>query len=124
MVPGRTPGAADIVALALAFHRAPTQYADLLHGRTPLPPGVGTLLKLAGGSEPDPSHAALARADELKAAALFFIEQALFHHDGSHYRVLGLEPGAPIEQIKEHHRLLMRVFHPDRENRADDWKDA
>jgi hypothetical protein len=124
MVPGRNPGAADIVALALAFHRAPTQYADLLHGRTPLPPGVGTLLKLAGGSEPDPAHAALARADELKAAALFFIEQALFHHDAGHYRVLGLEPGAPIEQIKEHHRLLMRVFHPDRENRADDWKDA
>ena len=124
MVPGRNPGAADIVALALAFHRAPTQYADLLHGRTPLPPGVGILLKLAGGSEPDPVHAALARADELKAAALFFIEQALFHHDAGHYRVLGLEPGAPIEQIKEHHRLLMRVFHPDRENRADDWKDA
>jgi DnaJ-class molecular chaperone len=29
-----------------------------------------------------------------------------------------------LEQVKEHHRLLMRVFHPDRENRADDWKDA
>jgi len=124
MVPERNPDAAGIVALALAFHRAPTQYADLLHGRTPLPPGVGTLLKLAGGSEPDPEHAALARPDELKAAALFFIEQALFHHDASHYRVLGLEPGASLDHIKEHHRLLMRVFHPDRENRADDWKDA
>jgi len=51
---GRNSGAAGIVALALEFHRAPTRHADLLHGRAPLPPGVGALLKLAGGSEPDP----------------------------------------------------------------------
>jgi hypothetical protein len=124
MVPGRNSEALGIVELALAFHRAPTRHADLLHGRTPLPPGVDTLLKLAGGSGPEPGYAALARPDELKAAALFFIEQVLFRHDVSHYRVLGLEPGASLDQIKEHHRLLMRVFHPDRENRTDDWSDA
>ena len=124
MTAGRNSVAFGIVELALAFHRAPTQHADLLHGRAPLPLGVDTLLKLAGGSEPDPDCAALAHPDELKAAALFFIEQVLFRHDAHHYRVLGLEPGASPEQVKEHHRLLMRVFHPDRENRADDWKDA
>jgi hypothetical protein len=113
-----------MLALALAFHRAPTQHADLLHGRTPLPAGTGALLKLAGGSEPDPASLALATADELRAAALFFIEQVMFRHDASHYRLLGLEPGAGQDQVKEHHRLLMRVFHPDRENRAGDWKDA
>jgi DnaJ-domain-containing protein 1 len=117
-------GAAGIVALALEFHRAPTRHADLLHGRAPLPRGVGILLKLAGGSEPDPEWGDLAAADELQAAALFFIEQVLFRHGSDHYRVLGVEPGSSPEQIKEHHRLLMRVFHPDRENRADDWKDA
>ena len=124
MVSGSDAYAAGISALALAFHRTPTQHADLLHGRTPLPAGVGTLLRLAGGSEPDPAILALAPADELKAAALFFIEQVLFRRDASHYQVLGLEADATQEQIKEHHRLLMRVFHPDRENRADDWKDA
>src|SRR5512147_2730773 len=112
---GRNPGAAGIAALALAFHRAPAQYPDLLHGRAPLPSGIAALLKLAGGSEPDSAAAALAPADALRAAAHFFIEQVLLHHDSSHYRVLGLEPGASSEQIKEHHRLLMRVFHPDRE---------
>jgi hypothetical protein len=122
--PGRNPHAAGIVALALTFHRAPTQHAALLHGQAPLPPGLGALLKLAGGSEPDPESAALAPPDELKAAALFFIEQVLLHHDGSHYRVLGLGPAATTAQIKEHHRLLMRVFHPDRERHDDDWKDA
>jgi hypothetical protein len=124
MASSRNIDTAGIVALALAFHRAPTQHADLLHGRTPLPPGVDILLKLAGGSAPDPAYAALASPDELKAAAMFFVEQVLFHHDVSHYRVLGVEPGASLDQIKEHHRLLMRVFHPDRDNRADDWKGA
>ncbi len=117
-------GAAGIVALALDFHRAPTRHGDLLHGRGKLPPGVGVLLKLAGGSEPEPEWAGLAPPEELQAASLFFIEQVLFRHDSDHYRLLGVGPGASAEQIKEHHRLLMRVFHPDRENRADDWKDA
>lgn len=124
MLPDQSSDTAGIVALALSFHDAPARHADLLHGWAPLPPGVSALLKLAGGSEPDPHYAALAHAAELKAAALFFIEQVLFRHGGSHYRVLGLEPGAAPELIKEHHRLLMRVFHPDRENRADDWKSA
>jgi DnaJ-domain-containing protein 1 len=116
--------AAATVALALALQRAPAEHADLLHGRTPLPAGVVTLLKLAGGSPPNPACAALAPADSLQAAALGFVEQVLLRHDASHYRVLGVEPAASPEQIKEHHRLLMRVFHPDREQRADDWKDA
>jgi hypothetical protein len=93
VVSGSESHAAGILALALAFHRAPTQHADLLHGRTPLPAGIGVLLKLAGGSEPDPASLALAPADELKAAALFFIEQVLFRRDASHYQVLGLDSG-------------------------------
>lgn len=124
MIAASDADAAGLVALALDFHRAPTRHADLLHGPAALPPGVTTLLKLAGASDPDPALLALAPADELRAAAQFFIEQVLFRRDASHYRVLGLDAQATPEQVKEHHRLLMRVFHPDRENRADDWKDA
>lgn len=124
MTAGGTSRAADAVALALAFHRAPVRHPDLLHARTPLPAGVDVLLKLAGGSRPGLETAALASPDELRAAALFFVEQVLLHHDASHYRVLGLEPGATAERIKEHHRLLMRLFHPDRERHDGDWKDA
>ena len=88
MTAGGTSRAADAVALALAFHRAPVQHPDLLHARTPLPAGVDVLLKLAGGSRPGLECAALASPDELRAAALFFVEQVLLHHDASHYRVL------------------------------------
>ncbi len=124
MIAASDADAAGLVALALDFHRTPTRHADLLHGPAALPQGVTTLLKLAGSSDPDPALLALAPADELRAAAQFFIEQVLFRRDASHYRVLGLDAHATPEQVKEHHRLLMRVFHPDRENRADDWKDA
>lgn len=124
MTAAGTSRAADAVAQALAFHRAPVRHPDLLHARTPLPAGIDVLLRLAGGSRPHLESAALASPEELRAAALFFVEQVLLHHDASHYRVLGLEPGASPESIKEHHRLLMRLFHPDRERHDDDWKDA
>lgn len=55
---------------------------------------------------------------------MFFIEQVLLAHNASHYRVLGVEPGAGAETIKEHHRLLMRLFHPDRQTAPDERTDA
>lgn len=114
--------ASAIAELALAFHRSSASHPELLRNRRPLPPAVGILLRLAGGTasqELDPALPALAPADELRAAALFFIEQVLLQRGGSHYRVLGLPQDATAEQIKEHHRLLMRLFHPDRESLTD-----
>lgn len=105
--------------LALAVYRAPARHAELLRGNAPLPSSVTALLRLAGGTAPeelDPALAALAPADELRKAALFFIEQVLFQRDASHYRLLGLNQSAAPEQVKEHHRLLMRLFHPDRDS--------
>ncbi len=40
--------------------------------------------------------------------------------DADHYRVLGVSPDASLDEIKEHHRLLMRIFHPDRAEHATD----
>ena len=37
--------------------------------------------------------------------------------------MLGLEPDATVEQIKEHHRLLIRLFHPDRAGSGESWTD-
>lgn len=123
--------AAGVVSLALAFHRAPASHADLLHGIAPLPEPLGVLLRLAAGASPadvSPAIVPLASPNDLRIAALFFIEQVLFRHDANYFRMLGLNPGAGLEQIKEHHRLLMRLFHPDRENQLGDadgeWKEA
>jgi hypothetical protein len=126
MSAGRNSEAAAIASLALAFRHSPARHADLLHGVAPLPPSINILLRLAGGTAPhelSPALESLATADELRTATLFFIEQVLFQRDASHYRVLGLNQGAAPEQIKEHHRLLMRLFHPDRESQADERRE-
>ena len=121
-------GAADCVSLAIAFHQAPGRFSDLLHGRAELPEGIGRLLRLAGGAEPAAeglNGQAFVPAAEIRQAARFFIEQVLLAHEADHYRVLGVRPDAPLEEIKEHHRLLMRLFHPDREGAAGDgWSEA
>jgi curved DNA-binding protein CbpA len=118
--------ASAIVAMALAFQRSPSRLAELMRGSAALPPSVGVLLRLAGGTPPheiDPELASLASIDELRGAALFFIEQVLFQRDADHYRLMGLPRSAAPEQIKEHHRLLMRLFHPDRGSLDDERKE-
>ena len=126
MTPDPAAAGADCIALAVAFLRAPSQFPDLLHGRRHLPPGVTTLLLVAAGnSVADDAATALGiPPDELERAALFFIGQVLLAHNANHYRILGLEPGAAIDEIKEHHRLLMRLFHPDRQATPDERSDA
>jgi hypothetical protein len=126
MIPDPAAAGTDCIALAVAFLRAPSQFPDLLHGRRHLPPGVTTLLLVAAGNSfTDDAAAALGiPADELERAALFFIGQVLLAHNANPSRSLGLEPGAGIDEIKEHHRLLMRLFHPDRQTAPDERSDA
>ena len=120
----RNPAAAgtDCIALAVEFFREPSRFPDLLHGRRRLPPGVTALLQMAAANRS--RQAAGDVAGEPQQAARFFIEHVLMAHNASHYRVLGVDPVAPPEEIKEHHRLLMRLFHPDRQTAVDERSDA
>ena len=115
----RNPAAAgtDCIALAVEFFREPSRFPDLLHGRRRLPPGVTALLQMAAANRSR-------QTGEPQQAARFFIEHVLMAHNASHYRVLGVNPVAPPEEIKEHHRLLMRLFHPDRQTAVDERSDA
>lgn len=112
----------DILSLALAFYRTPIARTSLSR----LPIGIDALLRIAGGN-PQQTETAVqltgADAAELREAAIFFIQQVFFARDADHYRLLGLNPGAPLPQIKEHHRLLMRLFHPDRQDTALAWSE-
>ncbi|MGB8052423.1 MAG: J domain-containing protein, partial [Azonexus sp.] len=115
----RNPAAAgtDCIALAVEFFREPSRFPDLLHGRRRLPPGVTALLQMAAANRSR-------QTGEPQQAARFFIEHVLMAHNASHYRVLGVDPVAPPDEIKEHHRLLMRLFHPDRQTAVDERSDA
>jgi len=111
----------DCIALAIEFLREPSRFPDLLHGRRPLPPGVTALLQMAALNR---MHLSGEGVSGEQQAARFFIEQVLMAHNASHYRVLGVDPLASRDEIKEHHRLLMRLFHPDRQRTPDERSDA
>jgi len=122
MNPDPAAAGTDGIALALAFARAPSGFPDLLHGRGRLPAGMTALLQVAAGT-PVPHSASTpfdAVGGEPQKAAQFFIEQVLLAHNATHYRMLGVAPAASAEEIKEHHRLLMRLFHPDRQTKPDE----
>ncbi|MFO1352889.1 MAG: J domain-containing protein [Gammaproteobacteria bacterium] len=112
----------DILELALAFHRNPLRYQEHVRFAAGLPANVGELLKVAAHQhEHAPGH-----GDDgpLQHAARFFIEQVLLAPGADYYRVLGVNPSAPLARIKDHHRLLMRLFHPDRGNTDRQWTDV
>jgi len=113
----------DSLALALAFYRQPFGHPELLDPATPLPRGVEQLLLLALDARL-PEQPEVSGSEEVPLAARFFVQQVFFVQDASHYRVLGLNPDASEAQIKQHHRLLMRLFHPDRRMLSEAWADS
>ena len=116
----------DIIDLALACYRRPLDYQDRFSLTAPLPEGIDRLLWLANGS-PEVLEAAIrqtgAQPQELRDAARFCIQQWCLVRGADPYRVLGVTPDVPPEKIKEHYRLLMRLFHPDRAAGQKTWTD-
>jgi len=117
--------ASEALDLALALHANPRQSIDLR--ARPLPAeGVATLLRLAL-PQPDALKEVVESTglDEalLTDAARFFVEQQMLVQECEHdpWRVLGLPPGSGEGRLREHHRLLVRLVHPDRNS---DWPPA
>src|SRR5688500_8453604 len=85
--------------------------------RTPLPPGVREVMRLATSSETELELAGKGRSRDAKAlqhAAIVFLQQALFYPGADSYRILGLDRGATAKEIRDHRRLLLKWLHPDR----------
>lgn len=112
----------EALELALALHATPERNQDLR--QRPLPAqGVATLLRVALRQEEALNEAASVfpgESSRLVDAARFYVEQQLLSRefDQDPWRILGCNPGAPIEQLRAHHHLLVRLVHPDR---SDDW---
>jgi len=83
----------------------------------PLPADVLELIRIAAA---DPEACRRVEdltgrgSDEVRDAAVAFLQQALFAADSDHYRVLGTERTAPQAILREHFRWLMKWLHPDR----------
>jgi hypothetical protein len=106
----------DIAGLALAVYREPTRFGDLIRGGGSLP--ADTLSGMRTAAEAS-RHGDPEGLDRNERAALFFVEHVLLAYDADHYRVLGLNRGASAERIREHYRVMMGIFHPDRQGWAD-----
>jgi hypothetical protein len=81
------------------------------------PAGMLFLLRVANG-ETEPMALATGYTGQseqaIKTALIVFIEQFSLVAEGDHYRVLSLNPWCSLDEAKEHYRLLIRLFHPDR----------
>lgn len=114
----------DAIGVALAQHAQPGRVEEL-RARA-LPPGMTELLRAALGQDDVVAAAAAghqASRAQIVDAARFFIEQQVLARvfETDPWRQLGLAPTADEDTIKTHHRLLVRLVHPDR---SDDWADA
>jgi hypothetical protein len=98
--------------LALSVFRNPGGHASLLGGRGMLPDDVLDVMRLA--QEAARHHDEPGYDEDRHRAALFFVEHVLLSSGSDHYRVLGLISSADIDAVREHYRLMMAIFHPDR----------
>ncbi|MBB1472247.1 DnaJ domain-containing protein [Luteimonas sp. MC1782] len=119
-----TTGSDDALDVALGLLRAPALRGTLR--ARPLPDGMGELLAIASGSV-DRARAAASRTGhdygELLEASRFYVQQVLLAEGADAYRVLGVARGAEHAEIRDHHRLLLRWLHPDR-NEGAQWESA
>lgn len=105
----------DIERLVLDFRAAPEKYVRLLDQHAPLPAGVGTLLekvaeRVKGLSVEDAAVPGTSRNDPLIDATIFFVAKVLMGPGADHYRVLGLNSDALVEDVHNHYRWLRRIF--------------
>jgi len=107
----QTPNALDI---ALQLYRQPALARKVR--RNGLPPRVLSVIKIAAGSEEElatPVDHTPGETREIREAAIFFLQNCLFQAGGDSHRVLGVEHGAPVEEIRQHKRWLLKWLHPD-----------
>lgn len=98
--------------LALSVFKRPDAHAGLIAGRVALPDDVIDVIRLA--KEAADHRGEPAYDDEFHQAALFFVEHVLLGSGGDHYRTLGVTRVADPRTVREHYRLLVAIFHPDR----------
>ena len=100
--------------IALKLYRQPALARKVR--RNGLPPRMLSVIKIAAGSEEElvmhVDHTP-EESREIREAAIFFLHNSLFQFGSDNYRVLGVEQGATVEQMREHKRWLLKWLHPD-----------
>ena len=108
-----------LLVTAVEYYRAPARFAHLTDPSQPLPIDFDAWLAESCAAVSPRNIAATAAALGIQAsllheAFLFFLRHTLLVPGADHYRVLGLTGDCSAETIKQHHWLLVNLFHPDR----------
>jgi hypothetical protein len=88
----------------------------------PLPDDLLILLRVVSGDEEATDHAAQSAGrsrDEVRKAAMFFVEQVMLYPNADSYRVLGAGSEATFGELRRNMALLLRWLHPDHDRRGE-----
>jgi hypothetical protein len=108
-------------ALHLALDLAAMPVLANIMQQQPLPRDVLEVIKIAARCPETTAHAERMTgrsAEIVRQAAMLYLQTILFAGGADHYRILGVAPAAPQDQIREHMRWLMKWLHPDRQRSA------
>lgn len=119
----------NIFQLALNFYRAPTQFGDLLDSSQPVPEGVADLLKFLSGSDTErkavlSKHASMSGDGELIDAISYFVEEVLLVPGADYYSLMGLQPDASAEQVRDHYQMLISLFYQEEQDAIVNWSES
>jgi hypothetical protein len=113
------------VALRTAIDLAFSPVLATLAARQPLPPGMITVLRIAGGCATTLEQAVATTGEppeKILQAARLFLETVLFTAAADSYRILGADRSATQAELRDHMRWLMKWLHPDREQ--SEWESS
>ena len=119
----------SILELVLNYYRSPSQYPELVDVDAPLPQGIDYLLDLVAGKvglNSDELQGSLkgVPVEDLKAAAVSYIEHVFFNSNANFYRTLGLNSNATQDQIRAHYSALIHILCLDQDDKAAQWDEA
>ncbi len=120
-----------LVASALRFFRQPEQEQGNVESQVREASGesIRFLMNLAVGKAQLPANVEDpllkdVAAGELKSAMRHFIKHAMLTNKADYYRRLGLLPGASIEEVLDHYKVMFRLFQPDQETDQSQWNEV
>lgn len=104
---------------ALRLKTQANEMAWLCFPDSDLPEGINDLLRIAASSEQLDEFAKNnnLNTNELSSAVFNFIENVMLNENNSNEKVLGVNKFSTTQAIKFHYQLLMKIYHPDLNNR-------
>ena len=107
--------------LALDLARMPTLANAMRAG--PLPPDTLVVIRIAAGCSRTSGEAVKAtglKSSTIREACLLYLQEILLASNSDSHRVLGVQPGASRNVMREHMRWLLKWLHPD--GNQNDWE--